>query len=301
MVTSQNISADAGTAATASPTITLTQVGTTTAFEFFQISGSVTPVGEVPNVVISVNNNDSLAPVSSGTFSKVVKLVSGSNTIVVTAFNSQGYSQKSINVTYNPPSAQTGAVKITLNWDKNDDVDLHLWNQAGTKHTYYGRHYGGPLDLVTVEVVDTSGSPTIMTWGKSTAVQALPNTLLDYDNIGGTGPENMTIYADGLTGTTETRYQVGINGYSSSGGGGYPVSCSLSVVLPDGTTRAYTHVITAANSNSGDPNTDTTHWWRPFDIIVSSSGVVSIDTAVTTTTPITSGARPAPIVETVAK
>ena len=127
--TTQNISADAGTAATSSPSITLTSVGTSTAFEFFTVAGTVTG-GGINHVVILVNNNDSLAVVSSSAFSKVVHLVSGTNTIVVTAFNSIGYTQQTITVTYNPATAQTGTVKITLNWDRSADIDLHLWNRA---------------------------------------------------------------------------------------------------------------------------------------------------------------------------
>lgn len=283
--TTQNISADAGTTATAIPAVTLTSVGTSTASEFFTVAGSVTPVGEVNNVVVSVNNNDSLAPVSSGVFSKVVHLTSGTNTIVVAAFNSLGYNQKTITVTYTPSAAQTGSVKITLNWDKASDMDLHLWNRTGDKHTYWTRHYGGPLSSITVEVVDVSGTLTALTWLKDTTAKALPNTLLDYDNIGGTGPENMTIYSEGLT--QEARYLVGINSFTAS----YPVTCSLSVKLPDGTTHAYTSVLASSNGGSGDPNTDTTHWWRPFDIVVSSTGAVSIAAAELSATPTTSGVR----------
>jgi len=296
--TTQNISVDAGTTATATPVVTLTSVGTSTASEFFTVAGSVTPTSGTNDVIISVNNNDSLASVSSGSFSKVVHLVSGTNTIVVTAFNSLGYNQKTITVTYTPPSAQTGSVKITLNWDKAADIDLHLWNRAGDKHTYYSRHYGGPLSAVTVEVVTSSGTLTTLTWPKDTTAQALPNTLLDYDNIGGTGPENMTIYSDGLT--QEARYLVGINGYSGSL---YPITCSISVKLPNGTTQAYTHVIPASNGNSGNPNTDTNYWWRPCDIVVSSSGVVSIGAAELTASPapITSGVNGALNVESKAK
>jgi len=272
--TSQNVSADAGTAATAVPVVTLTSVGTQTASEFFTVAGSVTPVGEVNNVVISVNNNDSLASAVTGTFMKVVNLVSGTNAIVVTAFNSKGYNQKTITVTYTPPAVQTGAVKITLNWDKASDMDLHLWNSAGDRHTYYGRHYGGPLATIEVSYVDSSGiAQTTNYYGDTTlAVPSLSNTLLDYDNIGGTGPENMTIFADGLT--AAGRYLVAVNSYSAS----WEVTCSISVKLPDGTTQAYTQVITTSSGRSGNPNTDTASWWRPFDIVVSSSGAVSIAT-----------------------
>ena len=283
--TTQNITADAGSAATAEPVVTLTSVGTATAFEFFTVAGTVTG-GGANHAVISVNNNDSLALISLGAFSKVVHLVSGTNTIVVTAFNSKGYNQKTITVTYTPPTGQSGTVKVTLNWDRSADIDLHLWNQAGTKHTYYNRHYGGPLPSITVEVMTTSGTPTMVNYPKDTSVKALPNTLLDYDNIGGTGPENMTIYSDGLTG--EARYLVGVNGYSIYTS--TPINCSLSVKLPDGTTKSYTHSIASANSDGGNPNTDTTHWWRPFDIVVS-GGVVSIaDPDLTTaTSPTTTG------------
>ncbi|HVN67563.1 MAG TPA: carboxypeptidase-like regulatory domain-containing protein, partial [Candidatus Sulfotelmatobacter sp.] len=235
--TTQNISADAGTAATTAPVVTLTSVSTQTASEFFTVAGTLTPTSGINNVVVSVNNNDSLASVSSGSFSKVIHLVSGTNTIVVTAFNSQGYNQQTLTVTYTPASVQTGSVKITLNWDKASDMDLHLWNKTGDRHTYYSRHYGGPLSSISVEVVTVSGSLTTVNYPKDTSVNALLNTLLDYDNIGGTGPENMTIFSDGLTaGTAEVRYLVGVNSFSAS----YPVTCSLSVKLPDGTTHAYT-------------------------------------------------------------
>jgi hypothetical protein len=296
--TSATLTVSTGSTATAAPTVTLTSVGTTTASAYFTVAGTVIPTGEVTNVVISVNNNDTIAPVSSGAFSKVVNLVSGTNTIVVTAYNSAGSSTKSITVTYNPPSVQTGTVKITLNWDAADDVDLHLWNRTGDRHTYYGRHYGGPLAAVTVEVITVGGTPTTYTWTKDTTAYALPNTILDYDNIGGTRPENMTIFAEGLT--QEARYLVGVNGYSGSN---YPINCSISVVMPDGTTHAYSHTITSSDGNSGNPNTDTTHWWRPFDVVVSAARAVSLGTANTTeaTSPMNRSVGSGPIVESKAK
>jgi len=286
--TTHNITTEAGTTATVAPTITMSSESMSTSSGFFTVAGTVTPVGQVSNVVVSVNNNDSLAAVSSGGFSKVVNLISGTNTIVVTAFNSLGYDHKTITVTYTPPAVQTGSVKITLNWDKADDIDLHLWNSTGDKHTYWSRYYGGPLDSVTVEVVDASGTVTSLTRTKDTTAKALPNTVLDYDNRTGTGPENITIFSNGLT--QEGRYLVGVNGYNSIYNP-YPITCSVSVKLPDGTTKAYTHVITSSNSGAGNPNTDTANWWRPFDIVVSSSGVVSIGTADTSATPTTTGAR----------
>lgn len=115
-----------------------------------------------------------------------------------------------------PRVAGQGAIRATLVWDSQPDVDLHAFEPNGT-HVYYANRTG------------SSG-------------------MLDVDDVTGFGPENYVVPCDRVLPGT---YRIGINYFSGSA----PTTATVSLFLGDGMIPPpVTRVLPRALGSSGNGN-----------------------------------------------
>jgi hypothetical protein len=132
----------------------------------------------------------------------------------------------------------TGSFTCTLRWDTLGDVDLHVWSANG-EHCYY-------------------------------ANMNVTHGWLDFDNVTGYGPENIT-----FQNAPPGRYRVAVNFYRRTG----TASPNANVVVTSGTLRVDRgrYQLTVPNFNTGYPITgNTPSWWRPCDIVITPNGQVQV-------------------------
>jgi len=138
--------------------------------------------------------------------------------------------------------ASAFSFKATLAWDTdNTDVDLHLWDPFG-RHTYFGEMEIGAA------------------W-------------LDFDDLFGYGPENITVYKPAISG----RYAIAVNYYNDRDI--YNTGVEVRVLASPGTELETTGIFSHALSYSDGmvlPVSEGPSWWRPCDIYVDASGVAVI-------------------------
>jgi len=200
--------------------------------------------------VVILNGQQSIMDASGGAFNVTLILVPGTNYIRARATNAAGTTlSEEFTVEYTPPVGGEYYFRITLTWDRATDMDTHVWSPSA-QHSCW--------------------------WNKSIGAGEL-----DFDNISGYGPENFT--CDTLE---DGRFKPAINYFSGSPA----VGCVVRVTTGTLATGASVSEIlgpfylTIANAESGYPVTgNTASWWRPCDVILSSSGevtVVAADTSV---------------------
>ncbi len=223
----------------------------------------VTVSGSLANTdlgVVFVYSDDNVIPVrvdpnTSGTctFTTVVPLRSGTNTIYLIAANTTGsiVTSTAIHVRY----TATGNVMLgTLIWDTpTSDMDLHLWYYAETNPSL-------PDTAFEHCAFWNKDIDSILPDGDS------PNGNLDVDDTEGEGPEHMTLqsYPDGY-------YVFAINSYDLDNDTHAYCTFTLSVA---GVLRTMHHNFTTDNAQSYDPS-QSGGWVRCFDVRVS-DGVASV-------------------------
>jgi hypothetical protein len=133
-------------------------------------------------------------------------------------------------------------LRVTLIWDKPNDMDLHTF-APNDEHSYYGN-------------------------------KAITPGELDVDDRDGFGPENFDarVLVPGI-------YHVAVNYWSSGIDTGdeldtRPTRCIVRVATSQGSFDFF-QTLTQSNQNDGYPVIeDTASWWRPCDIRVNSNGTV---------------------------
>ncbi len=114
------------------------------------------------------------------------------------------------------PTAEVGdgAIRVTLRWGSQLDVDLHIYEPDDGSHVYYANKQGG------------SG-------------------VLDRDDTTSFGPENYFVTCDNLqTGT----YRVGVNYFAGTG----TETAKIQITTGDGRTRNYTRRLTTERGSAGN-------------------------------------------------
>lgn len=178
-----------------------------------------------------------------GSFSQAVILTYGHNEIVLRATNATGtvLSDK-IEIDYFPE----WNFRVTLTWDSETDMDLHMWEPDLIEHCYWlGDDFSAHLEL-------------------------------DHDIITpGFGPENITpLYPS--EDMPEGVYPIAVDYYS----GYVPVTCyitlRLNVGTPDEEMIQFEHVLTESDYMDYYPVTETTaSWWRACDLVIEPGGFVT--------------------------
>jgi len=179
------------------------------------------------------------------TFEQAVILTYGVNEIVVRATNATGtvLSDK-ITVEYYPE----WNFRITLTWDTDEtDIDLHIWEPDLNEHCYWYNDWSAHLQL-------------------------------DYDDVQGYGPENITPISDDVP---EGIYPVAVDYYSGDDAGyAIDTSCFVTLRLNVGTPSEeivqFSHMLTEVDYNDNYPvQYDTDSWWRVCDMIMQPSGIIT--------------------------
>ncbi len=186
-----------------------------------------------------------MAVEEDGSFHQAVILAYGENTIVVRGTNATGtvLSDK-ITVEYYPD----WNFRITLTWDTDEtDIDLHVWEPNLSEHCYWFVDYSEHLEL-------------------------------DYDDVYGYGPENITPTTDDLP---IGDYPVAVDYYSGDDlGTDLPTTCFVTLRLNVGTPSEvviqFEHLLTVADFMDYYPvQYNTESWWRPCDLVMLDTGVMT--------------------------
>ncbi len=159
------------------------------------VNGTITNWSSSYRAAINADGKSSALTVSSnGSFSQMVGLSQGVNTIQVTVFTPTA-SSDTVSVTANIPSQ---LLMSELTWKTNDnDLDLHLTPDWATSFSYNDCYY-------------MNKNPS---WGAS----------LDFDDVDGNGPEHIS--ADSLP---SGRYKLWVDYYATHGVS-VPVGVSVSI------------------------------------------------------------------------
>lgn len=182
-------------------------------------------------------------------FQQAVILAYGTNEIVLRATNASGTVLSSkIIVDYFP----AWNFRITLTWDTDEtDIDLHVWEPDLSEHLSYVTDFTAHLEL-------------------------------DYDDVQGFGPENVTPTTDILPVGV---YPIAVNYYSGDDSGyDIPTTCFITLRLNPGTPEeqlvVFDYELTYSSNNTGYPiNYNSTDWWRPCDVVVLDGGIITWQTA----------------------
>ena len=241
-----------GTTPTAKPAISLDTWPTTSDTGFVTLTGTISKL-DSNQAVMLVNDEEFLMDVdSSGRFSFTAVLALGQNSIRVRATNAVGTTLSSARtVTYTGGSSM--GMRVTLTWNADTDMDLHIWDDNGN-HTF--------TDLLS--------------YGNRTAIAG---SELDVDNIEGYGPENFTFKSP-----SQGRYYVGVNYFSDHGDEPRSTKATVNITLNQGTMyevkKSYELVLSTENFNDEYPVAGTTNsWWRVADIVVDANGIATLQSA----------------------
>jgi PKD repeat protein len=152
--------------------ITSHENGQTVNQETITLQGTVSDTS-ITEATLSVNGASSTIPVTSGSFSQEINVITGENTITVTVTNAQGCSASDTITLLSAPG-----IRIELTWDTNfDDLDLHLVSPGGDLWDIPGDCY---FDNKNPDW-DGSGGPSP------------GDPLLNVDDKDGYGPEYITL------------------------------------------------------------------------------------------------------------
>jgi len=132
--------------------------------------------------------------------------------------------------------------KATLTWDTDDtDVDLHVWDPSG-RHVYFVDMKQGSAEL-------------------------------DFDDLFGYGPENITVYKPAVPG----RYAIAVNYYNDRDI--YNTDVEVRVLASPGTELETAGIFSHTLSYSDGmvlPVSEGPSWWRPCDVYVDANGTAVI-------------------------
>jgi len=178
-----------------------------------------------------------------GQFFQGVILGYGDNEIVVRATNAAGtVMSEKILVPYYPE----WNFRVTLTWDTDlSDLDLHMWEPPDfTEHCSYEE-------------------------------EITANLMLDYDNVDGYGPENMTPTTDTYPSGV---WPIAVDFYDDDG---VPyttayITLRLNVGTPDEEIAQFSYLLTVPDGNFDYPvQYSTESWWRPCDLVIEPSGLIT--------------------------
>ncbi|MCF6441872.1 hypothetical protein L1077_20760 [Pseudoalteromonas luteoviolacea] len=124
-----------------------------------------------------------------------------------------GITKLAKNLVYPTRRAGEGAIRATLQWGNNPDVDLHVFEPSG-KHVYFSKKIGDYGDL-------------------------------DLDDTNGQGPENYFVSCDNIA---EGLFTIGANYYSGS----TPEEAQITLYLGNGLTYSRTKVLSEVKGPSGN-------------------------------------------------
>jgi uncharacterized protein YfaP (DUF2135 family) len=245
-----------------------------------QVSGTIDNL-DCDQAVLIVNGAESLIPVGAGavvgrspeSLWTAVILQPGANSVYVRAVNGLGTAMSdNLDLSWlpeAPPDLHAPVFRVTLAWDGEGDLDLHVWNPNHLHASYFG-----------MEMIDPR-------------LPGIALGALDTDNVSSYGPENFTCYHHGpiapggppIQGGNPVagRYPVAVNSYQAPPGRLAMVRVN---VVWDPATSSYGHFATydfgpytfnGSDQGGGYPVTvNTDSWWRPVDVVVDSTGAVSV-------------------------
>ena len=195
-------------------------------------------------VVVELGQPVAVQVGAGGSFSQLFFLRPGVNRFQVVVGNAvctHRRPEEPLGVTWTPPAGSDFLFRVTLTWNAQTDPDLHTWMPNLSEHSSY--------------------------WNEEISAGEL-----DVDNTTGFGPENFTARQ-----IAEGRWRVAINSYSMGSVERYAANVRVITggLAQNSLVRTFgPHTFTT--SNGEDYPVEPPNWWRPFDIIVSADGNVSV-------------------------
>ena len=227
------------------------------------VSGSVSNTDGESAVILHNGQPTVIGIGTEGVFSQLFFLTPGVNTFQMMLGNqicTVIAPETPLQVTWTPPAGSDFVFRVTLTWNEGtSDPDLHTWSPNLAGHS---------------------------SWHN----KAITGGQLDVDDTEGFGPENFT-----ATQILPGRWRVAINSYDLDEATRYGVT--VRVVTGGLASNSVSRVFgphTFTTDNGEDYPVEAPNWWRPFDIVVTADGNVSVvgaDSQVINDGTATTGAR----------
>lgn len=209
-----------------------------------QTNGTATITGTATQadgqVIVQVNGAEAMVSVTNDGFSYTAVLAPGTNTITVRAINCQGVSFSGAQTAVYSPAGGV-LFRVTLVWDGQSDIDLHVW-QPDDVHVFY------------VNRTSSVGQ-------------------LDLDNTAADGPENYT-----STVLQPGTYRVGVNAFALRNTARRSGTVRVAIFSGPNAGQVFNYgPYPFTEEDEVYPVTvNSTRWWRPVDIVVSANGTIQV-------------------------
>ena len=209
------------------------------------VSGAVSNTDGESAVILHNGQPTVIGIGTEGVFSQLFFLTPGVNTFQMMLGNqicTVIAPETPLQVTWTPPEGSDFVFRVTLTWNEGtSDPDLHTWSPNLAGHS---------------------------SWHN----KAITGGQLDVDDTEGFGPENFT-----ATQIVPGRWRVAINSYDLDEATRYGVT--VRVVTGGLASNSVSRVFgphTFTTDNGEDYPVEAPNWWRPFDIVVTADGNVSV-------------------------